>query len=74
MVVAWVPEEVQIARAADRDDATREEIEARVRAQLSLDEKREVADYVIDNSGSIEDTRSQVDALWKKLTGSEAAS
>jgi dephospho-CoA kinase len=74
VVVVWVPEEVQIARAANRDDATREEIEARVRAQLSLDEKREMADYVIDNSGSVENTRTQVDALWEKLTGSTAAS
>lgn len=74
VVVAWVPEEVQIARAANRDGATREEIEARVRAQLSLDEKREMADYVIDNSGSLDDTRSQVEALWEKLTGSAAAS
>jgi dephospho-CoA kinase len=68
VVVAWVPEEVQIARAAARDDATREEVEARVRAQLSLDEKREMADYVIDNSGSLEETRAQVKALWESLT------
>lgn len=73
VVVAWVPEPVQIARASARDDATREEIEARVRAQLSLDEKREMADYVIDNSGSVEDTRAQVEALWEKLTGSATA-
>lgn len=73
VVVAWVPEPVQIARAAERDDATPEEIEARVRAQLSLDEKREMADYVIDNSGSVEETRAQVEALWEKLTGSATA-
>ncbi len=73
VVVAWVPEATQIERAAARDDATREEIVARVRAQMSLDEKREMADYVIDNSGSVDETRTQVKALWAKLTGSAEA-
>jgi dephospho-CoA kinase len=73
IVLAWVPEATQIERAAARDGASREEIEARVRAQMPLDEKRAMADHVIDNSGSPEETRRQVDALWNELTGARAA-
>jgi dephospho-CoA kinase len=73
IVLVWVPEATQIERAAARDGASREEIEARVRAQMPLDEKRAMADHVIDNSASPEETRRQVDALWRELTGTGAA-
>jgi dephospho-CoA kinase len=68
VIVAWVPEEVAVARAAARDGASVDEIRARVRAQLSLDEKRAMADHVIDNSGTPEETRRQVRALYEQLT------
>ena len=73
IVLAWVPVATQIERAAARDGASREEIEARVRAQMPLDEKRAMADHVIDNSGSPEETRRQVDALWRELRERRAA-
>jgi len=38
-----------------------------VRAQLPLDEKRALADFVIDNSGTPEQTERQVRALWETL-------
>ncbi len=67
VVVAWVPEEVAVARAVARDDATPDEVRARMRAQLPLDEKRAMADHVIDNSGTPEETRRQVRALYERL-------
>jgi dephospho-CoA kinase len=67
IVVVWVPREVQIERTMSRDACTREEAEARIRAQLSLDEKRELADRVIDNSGSLAETERQVEALVREL-------
>jgi dephospho-CoA kinase len=39
-----------------------------LRAQLSLDEKRAMADHVIDNSGTPEATRRQVRALYEELS------
>lgn len=36
-------------------------------AQLPDEEKIKAADYVIDNSGSLEHTREQVTEVWKKL-------
>ena len=44
-----------------------EEIRARAAAQFPIDEKVSRADYVIDNSGSLEDTEQQVRAVWADL-------
>ncbi len=44
-----------------------EEIKKRLGAQMSVEEKRKHADFVVDNSGSPEETRRQVEALWKTL-------
>jgi dephospho-CoA kinase len=71
-VVVWVPEAVQIERQMKRDGCTRAEAERRVRAQLSLDRKRELADHVIDNSGSLADTERQVRALCDRLSAKGA--
>ena len=67
-VVVWVPEPVQIERQIARDRCTREDALARVRAQMPLDQKRELADHVIDNSGPLADTERQVQALYERLT------
>jgi dephospho-CoA kinase len=45
----------------------RAEFERRAAAQLSDEEKARRADYVIDNSGTIEQTEQQVDAIWTQL-------
>jgi dephospho-CoA kinase len=63
VVVVAVPVDAQIERAASRDGASREEIAARVRAQLPLDEKVRRADHVIDNSASPEATRAEADRV-----------
>ncbi|HKD84924.1 MAG TPA: dephospho-CoA kinase [Terriglobales bacterium] len=47
--------------------AARVEVARRSATQLSDEEKCRHASYVIDNSGSIEDTRQQVDKLWDEL-------
>lgn len=60
----WLPRETQLQRLMDRDGFTREEAEARLRSQLSADEKAARADVVIDTSGSIEYTKSIIPALY----------
>ena len=71
--MVYAPEATQIARQVSRDGATPEHAAERVRAQLPIEEKRRLADYVIDNSGSLEDTERQVRELYAKLSGSAAA-
>jgi dephospho-CoA kinase len=67
VIVVWVPEAVQLERQIARDRRPRDEALRRNRAQLSLDEKRALADHVIDNSGSLAETERQVRALYARL-------
>jgi dephospho-CoA kinase len=69
-VVVWVPRQTQIERQVARDGYAPDEAERRVEAQMPLDEKRALADEVIDNSGSLEATSQQVDELYARLTAS----
>ena len=67
-ICVWVPLETQIERTMSRDECDRGEAERRIAAQLPIDEKREMADHIIDNSGTPEQTCEQVEALYAQLT------
>lgn len=71
IVVLATPEQ-QISRLIARDGLTLEEAEQRLAAQRPLAEKATEADWVIDNTGTIERTRSQVEALWNELNAGES--
>lgn len=71
-ILVWVPREVQIERTVARDGCPRDEAERRVAAQLPLDEKRALADFVVDNSGSLAETERQVRAVYEALTRAAA--
>jgi dephospho-CoA kinase len=72
VIVVYAPRELQIRRQVERNGYSREEAERRVDAQVSIEEKRARADFVIDNSGSREDTERQVRALYQRLVGRAA--
>ena len=55
------------ARANVPLEVARLEVARRSAAQFTDDEKARHADYIIDNSGSIEETERQVDKIWKEL-------
>lgn len=67
IVVVYVPREVQLARLMLRDGLSPEQAEGRLNAQLDIEDKKRRADWVIDNSGSPEETERQVDLLLKNL-------
>ncbi|MDJ0785947.1 MAG: dephospho-CoA kinase [Myxococcota bacterium] len=69
VIVVYAPPEAQIERQRIRDGRDREAALERMRAQLPIDEKREMADHVIDNSGSLEETEAQVRAVFAELSG-----
>lgn len=62
-----VDSETQIERAMARSNMTREEVKARIAAQMTLEEKRAYADLVIDNSGTFAETEKAVAAAWKNF-------
>jgi dephospho-CoA kinase len=66
-LLVYVDSETQIARTMARDDCTREAAQARIDAQMPLSEKRPLADHVIENDGSLEQTERQVEALLETL-------
>jgi dephospho-CoA kinase len=59
----------QLERALLRDGITPDQARARIAAQLPLERKLAVATHVIDNSGTIEETRAQVERIWRELAG-----
>ena len=61
--VVSVSEDIQLERLMTRDGLSRQEALDRIRSQMPLEEKRQRADAVIDSSGSVEQTRKQIDAL-----------
>jgi dephospho-CoA kinase len=63
LVVVAAPEDVQVARACVRDRATPEEARARIRAQMPLAEKTKVADFVIENDGTLSELHRKTDAV-----------
>lgn len=65
--VVWVPFDLQILRVLARDKLSRSEVETRIAAQGSLDEKCKRADVVIDNSGNKDETERQLEEAWGKL-------
>lgn len=67
VIVVWCRAEQQLARLMSKTGLAREEAERRITAQMPADEKRRCADYVIDCSGSIEETRQQVETLYPEL-------
>lgn len=68
-VLAYAPEALQIERQIARDRCSRDEALRRIRAQLPIEEKRALADHVIDNSGALADTARQVRDLVTLLLG-----
>lgn len=68
-VCVWVDEATQLARTMARDQCDEGEARRRIAAQLPIDRKRELADHVIDNSGTPAETRAQVESLVHELTG-----
>jgi dephospho-CoA kinase len=68
VVVVDAPEETQLDRLTSRRGMTEEDARARMANQATREQRRAVATHVIDNSGTLDDLKSQVDALWETLT------
>jgi len=67
VIVVWVDAKTQLRRLTERDGLTPDEARQRIAAQMPLDEKRARADLVVDNSGSRENTRRQVEAIYRRF-------
>ncbi len=62
-LVVYVNEETQRSRLMERNHFTREEAQARIASQSPLKDKANLADAVIDNNGSLHETKEQLETL-----------
>lgn len=69
--VVTVSRNVQVERVIARSGLSGEDVLKRINAQMPQEEKCKYADRIIDNSGSIDETIRQVDAIWGRLTGNK---
>ena len=67
VVVLSCAESIRRERLMESRGLSPEDADARIAAQASESDRLAVADYVIDTSGTIEHTRSQVDDVWSQL-------
>lgn len=67
ILVIHVPDTVQADRLAERDGISRDEALNIMKSQLSIDEKLQFADFVVDNTRDLDFTRSQVEKIWNNL-------
>ena len=67
VVVVYVNETVQLDRLMERDGLSAEETSQALSTQIPLRDKVKQADFVIDNSGTLEETKAQVEKVWQKL-------
>jgi dephospho-CoA kinase len=69
VVVVDAPTDVALERLLSQRGFDRADAEARIRSQISREERAKDADYVLDNSGDRDALEAQVDALWAWLLG-----
>jgi dephospho-CoA kinase len=65
-LVETSPEAVR-SRLAERNGLTAEQVESRLRAQLTNEKRRPYATLVIENNGSLDELRMKVEDAWSKL-------
>ena len=70
VIVVNAPLAVRVKRVGERSGLSEADVVARDGAQLPLEEKVARADFVLENSGKLEDLERQVEALWRNLNAS----
>jgi dephospho-CoA kinase len=66
-VLVYAPPATQLARLVEDRGVSQDRANRMLASQMSIDEKRSLADFVIDNEASMDDTRRQVEEVWTSL-------
>jgi dephospho-CoA kinase len=70
--VVIVPPDVARERLMERNQLSAEQADARIAAQITNDERVKHAKVVIENTGSLDELRANVEAQWRKLNAAAA--
>lgn len=72
VIVVWADEKTIIARLARRNNLSEKEAILRIRSQMPLNEKKRLADYLIDNNGSKKEALQAARHIYDALAGPNA--
>jgi dephospho-CoA kinase len=67
LIVVTCDPNLQLARIVKRDGISIEEAKLRRAAQMPIEEKLKLADYTIETSGTLKETREQIEAIYRDL-------
>ncbi len=67
VILVAAPEELRVERLMARSGVSREDAIARIRSQMPEEEKRRLAEIVIENDGDEEELQAKVDQVWEKV-------
>ena len=67
IIVVYIDKDEQISRLIKRNNLPKNEALQRIRSQIPMKEKAKIADYVIDNSNSLDKTKKQVEKIWQEF-------
>ncbi|MEI4829568.1 dephospho-CoA kinase [Bacillus sp. FJAT-53711] len=66
ILLVYVDSETQLTRLMERNNFTEEEAKARIASQMPLEDKITLADKVINNNGTMEETKAQLSRILKE--------
>ncbi|NLN83710.1 MAG: DNA-formamidopyrimidine glycosylase [Firmicutes bacterium] len=64
--LVYADEDIQISRLLSRDNLSLKQAEMRLNAQIPIEDKKELSDFIIDNTGTLEETEEQVWELYQR--------
>jgi len=67
LIVVYCRPEIQLQRLMSRDGLSREAAERRINSQMPQEEKKKFADFLVDTSIDFDNTRAQVEAVYRQL-------
>ncbi len=68
VIVVYAPRQIQKERLIEREGLSEEEAEARLNAQMDIEEKKERATYLIDNSGNLKQLQRECERVFDEIT------
>ncbi len=66
-LVVYTPEELQVQRLMNRDNIDEKEAKLKISNQMSIEKKKELADYIIDNSGNLKSLQKEIERVIKEV-------
>ena len=67
LIIVYVSQKTQVERLVQRDGISIKEANNILKSQLPIDEKVGFANFIINNENTIEETRKQVNEVWREL-------